>query len=164
PSVYRTSTVQNDPNPTIEHHILASGGIKYQVDTMSTGTIKQGESTITGVDANIVKKLAKGMVTNNVDLAPHDSYIFLPGTTIVKAEGTSIELSKPAQLNWPGGSFTFIGSQFDGSGTRDGATLTLKKDVQVDRTLLTSLKEGMLVTSDGGDIPEGTKIDKVDVG
>ncbi len=138
-SVYRTGE-----NSTVQHFTMASGGTWYQVDIGSSGTFKQGDNTITGVDSGIMDQLAKGMLTNNPDY-------FAPGTSITDLQGDTITLSTQARVGRiPLQAPTFIGSQFTGSGTVAGTTLTL---TDKDKSLVSSLRPNMLVqTGAGGDL------------
>lgn len=137
-SVFKTGT-----NSTTEHFKTVGGGLKYQIDTFGTGSIKKGETRITGVNKDAIAKLAPGMITNNLPQ-------FLPGTNIVALGTDWIELNQPAQVDWKtGDSITFIGSRFENfTATPSGKTLTLD-----DRTILSSLKPGMLVESASGVTP-----------
>lgn len=155
PSLYRTTKVTT--NDTM-HHVTASGGIWYQVDTQSTGKIAEVSpgvfsDTITEVDPQVMQKLAVGMYSNDTGSGAGAFEFFPPGTSIkaLNFAANSIQMDNPALKAFnqvPAFSFTFIGSQFEGiQGSTNGTTLTALKPAQ-----LVSLRAGMLVTSDGGDI------------
>ena len=138
-------------NSGIQNHILASGGAWYETNTLSTGKINATQSVITDVDPAVISRLAVGMLTLN------NNY-FTPGTAIKTLGTNTIELTQPAAQTWPTGqSIAFVGSTFAGfSGSVTGNVLTLD-----DRTILPSLRSGMLVTSDGPGLAALTRIQDV---
>jgi hypothetical protein len=143
------SPFQDGPNNSVQHHIMASGGVYYRAATGNVngdGTISSTDlTTITSVDPSVIAQLSVGMEIQNVG-----SFIF-PNYTSIKSLGTtSIQLTGPSSQPSSGGTaFTFIGSQFAGtnySGTMNGTAKTLTLD---NASGLINLQPGMLVTGPG---------------
>ena len=136
------------------NHMLASGGVFYQIGTALSGTFKTGDARIAGVSKDQIKLLAPGMI-----VSADRPLAFTPGTVITGLGDDFIDVSGPAlRDNRANESTTFNGSEYDDKpGTANGTTLTLD-----DRALLYNLKPGMLVTSTAPGVAELTRIASID--
>jgi hypothetical protein len=123
---------------------LASGGDVGKVPQV-TGTASGNQ--ITGVDATLIAKLAPGMLIFGPPVEQGD---YKKGTSILKAEGTTITLSTSALFTGSKAvSYDFVGSQYTSA---TGSTTGNPNDsfvTGIDPTKGVFLSKGMLVTGGG---------------
>jgi hypothetical protein len=148
------SDVASTYNPNF--YMLASGGTVYHISphVAVPGTTTAGGFTLTGLDPNVVKQLAPGMLVKDSSAGASP----IPQSTTIASinpDGTSITLNMPMGATFSATrNYDFDGSQFNLQLKTASGNNSMR--LPVGQNQIAALLQGMLVTGTG--VPDGTRI------